>query len=373
MTQSRTALRNTFILLPILFFFVSNTLFIVALKFVHVDSVIKHAYNTNTMLLPVVLLVVAIAQTIFRDRTSTRHYLVVSMWVCAALFLAGIRLYATHIEPYRIQVRELTIPSEKVVVPLKILHLSDIQSTSIGTYEESVFARIQILNPDVIIHTGDFLQPLGDRSFESEVPKLARLFETLSPPLGIFTVEGESDWAIKQLGPESLGGPRFLHTDSVVLTHEGVEIRLLGLSLKHSRTRRTVPMETIESWLDSSPPGAVTILFGHRPDFAIRAQELPIDLCLAGHTHGGQIRIPFYGAIMTSSGVPRDWALGYRHIGQTQLNVSAGIGAGHNRGLPSIRINCPPEMTLITLTPPEPNPLISADSDHRHTRDEVDE
>jgi hypothetical protein len=87
--------------------------------------------------------------------------------------------------------------------------------------------------------------------------------------------------------------------------------------------------------------------------------DVPVDLCLAGHTHGGQIRIPLVGPIVTLSYVPRSWARGFREVGATRLNVSAGIGCEHAAELPSMRLFCPPEMTLIELRPaptPVPNP-----------------
>ena len=64
------------------------------------------------------------------------------------------------------------------------------------------------------------------------------------------------------------------------------------------------------------------------------------------------LSIPFFGPLLTlTKRIPRSWALGYREIGKTRLNVSAGIGSEHMVGLCSIRVNCPPEMTLIVIEP----------------------
>ena len=79
--------------------------------------------------------------------------------------------------------------------------------------------------------------------------------------------------------------------------------------------------------------------------------ELPIDLCLAGHTHGGQVWVPGYGPLVTDSAVPREWARGFRQIGLPFLNVSAGAGSNRFGGLPPMRFNCPTELTLIELVP----------------------
>jgi predicted MPP superfamily phosphohydrolase len=82
---------------------------------------------------------------------------------------------------------------------------------------------------------------------------------------------------------------------------------------------------------------------------------LSIDLCLAGHLHGGgQVRIPFIGAIpfiydalvhRVGSDFPRKWTAGYHEVGNTRINVGVGTGGAH------VRFNCPPTITLFTLRP----------------------
>ena len=96
-----------------------------------------------------------------------------------------------------------------------------------------------------------------------------------------------------------------------------------------------------------------TILMGHAPDYARRLMrdgcELPM-LCVAGHTHGGQIVIPGFGPVLTLSRVPRRYASGFHQLGKGWLSVSRGIG--HERGLaPRIRLACRPELVVIELRP----------------------
>ena len=110
-------------------------------------------------------------------------------------------------------------------------------------------------------------------------------------------------------------------------------------------------MRSVRHWLGDSDQADFRILMGHLPNYATAMQEQPIDLCLAGHTHGGQVRVPFYGALTTYSEIPREWARGFRRIGVPYLNVSAGAGSNRRHGLPPIRFNCPTEMTLIELVP----------------------
>ena len=128
-------------------------------------------------------------------------------------------------------------------------------------------------------------------------------------------------------------------------------IRLFGLSNGDSHNPESV-RALVRDWLRTCAPTDFTILVGHSPDFVPAIQDLPIDLCLAGHTHGGQIRMPFVGPLITlTHAIPREWARGFRAVGCTRLNVSAGIGAEHAAGLPSIRLGCPPEFTVIRIEP----------------------
>jgi predicted MPP superfamily phosphohydrolase len=108
----------------------------------------------------------------------------------------------------------------------------------------------------------------------------------------------------------------------------------------------------IEQWIQASHVQEFTILLGHTPNYLLNILDLDIDLCLAGHTHGGQIQLPFIGPLVTLSSVPREWALGYQTLQNLHVNVSAGIGAEHSSQLPSIRFNCPPTMTLFTIKNP---------------------
>ncbi len=346
--------RTRAIALPALFLG-TNTAFFVLLFFhlLHTDWVIRLAYDTNTLLFPPIFILCAVRRMTIR---APRRQVTMA-WLVFALFLISLRVYATHIEPRNLQLREVVIRSSKVESPFTLLHMSDIQSGGIGTYEEEVFARIRDLDPDLIVHTGDLLQPLGNLTRQGELPKLASLFATLNPPLGMYAVEGESDMGLANTPPEQLGGLRFLNSEAVGIRAKGFHIRLLGLAHAHSFRHGAVPGTEVSKWLADSPPDALNIVMGHRPDYLTRLTNQPIDLCLAGHTHGGQVRLPWIGALATSSNAPKAWSRGYREVGRTRINVSAGIGASHNKGLPSIRINCPPEMTLIRFVPaPPPTP-----------------
>ena len=96
-----------------------------------------------------------------------------------------------------------------------------------------------------------------------------------------------------------------------------------------------------------------SVLLYHKPDLAYAARDRQINLYLAGHTHGGQVRMPFYGAIFTNSRYGKNFEMGLYHLGQTDLYVSRGIGFVGGIG-PRARFLCPPEVVVIDLIPAKP-------------------
>lgn len=93
------------------------------------------------------------------------------------------------------------------------------------------------------------------------------------------------------------------------------------------------------------------IVFGHSPNFALG--NVDADLLIAGHTHGGQIRLPIFGAIITMSSVPNAWAAGATNLGDGRtLVVSRGIGMERGKA-PRLRFLCRPEVVIVDIVPGE--------------------
>ncbi len=338
--------------LPVLTFALPNMVFVTLLIVRPSFAGIRAAYNFNTLLIPCLFIlwaVIRLGQWRWHRGNWQALRAAVICIVIAALAL-GLRLYATHIEPYRLVVREVSIESEKVSRPLRILHITDIQSAGVGSYERKAFARMRELKPDLIVHTGDLLQLLPPATFESELPKIAALFRTLTPRLGVYGVIGDVDRITEGIPTQDLGGLKILSDEEAVVECDGTRVRILGISRQASGGNANGTTD-IKNWFTETQPSDFTILLGHSPDYIMSIQDVPIDLCLAGHTHGGQIRIPFVGPLVTLSDVPRAWARGFREVNRTRLNVSAGIGSEHKDRVPPIRLACPPEMTLITIVP----------------------
>jgi len=316
-------------------------------------TVIHQAYNFNLFELPLILLAVSVlcvglALTWLSSRRALIWVAVIYAFLGVDLFV--LRYYVTYVEPERLVLRQVRLETPKLDQSVRILHISDIQAGAIEGYQEAIFERIEALQPDLIINTGDFLQVVPPATFESEWPKLHALIARVNPRLGTFAVFGDTERELYRYKPESLEPMVMLSSRDQRIEVGAGAINLHGLSLYQSKSGKWA-MRSIEPWLEQSNPNDFRILLGHAPDYALSVGEAPIDLCLAGHTHGGQVNVPFYGPLVIDSDVPKEWAQGFRRVGIPYLNVSAGAGSNRRLGLPPLRFNCPTEMTLIELVP----------------------
>ncbi len=124
-------------------------------------------------------------------------------------------------------------------------------------------------------------------------------------------------------------------------------LHILGMITTHDlKTDR----DALARMLQTAPDGGVKLLLVHSPDIAPEASAAGFDLYLCGHTHGGQIRMPIIGPLLTSSQLGKRFAMGRYEVGGMTLYTSRGIGMeGH--GAPRARFLCPPEVILWEIVP----------------------
>ncbi len=318
-------------------------------------QVIEQCYYFNLIMLPIIVIFIGLLYIsliyIFRRSYKKLFFLfLIHIFLGASLF--SLRYYITIIEPQKLVLKKEILYADKLNKSLKIIHFSDIQSAGIGDYEGKIFKKIRDLNPDLVLYTGDFLQLQKGKDFEEEWRKLHDLFKTLTPRLGIYAVYGDTELELYSKSPKEVLPLRLLSTRSEEFSFEGGEISIYGLNLFNSKSPQWAS-RGIETWLSKTSDKTFKIVLGHAPDYALNLKDSPIDLCLAGHTHGGQVKLPFLGPLIIDSSVPKNWAQGFRKIGVPYLNVSAGAGSNRYDGLPPIRFNCPTEITLINIIPIE--------------------
>jgi len=272
-------------------------------------------------------------------------------WALSAQIIGTLLvLYGFWIEPHRLTITRQTLQSKKLSPgpPLRLLHLGDLHLERRTEREQQLLALVRSTAPDLILFSGDFLNlsNLHDPEAHAEV---RALLQELTAPLGVFVVSGSPAVDLPELVPELLQDLplRWLQNERVRLEHHGQVIDLVGVTCTH---KPFVDGPQLVSLL--TPPSPLkgreerfTILLYHTPDLAPEAAEAGIDLQLSGHTHGGQVRLPFYGALFAGSLYGKQFEVGRRQVGEMTLYVTRGIGM-EGKGAPRVRFLCPPEITL---------------------------
>ena len=200
------------------------------------------------------------------------------------------------------------------------------------------------LRPDLIVLTGDFVTaPLvgDDRKAAFAAEPCARLLRQMTAPHGLWAVLGNHDEATdhkhvaRALQTENI---QVLANQSQAIERDGARFWLAGVNDVLSKTA------DLSKTLRTVPANEAVILLAHEPDFADHAAKFPIDLQLSGHSHGGQIRIPLLPPFYLPT-LGKKYVLGTYRVGPLTLYTNAGLGT---IGVPA-RLNCPPEITLLTL------------------------
>ena len=274
----------------------------------------------------------------------------------AILILAGIvtvcLAYAHFIEPYRLTVTRVVITSSKLPAgsrPIRIVHISDLHCDAEVRLEDRLPGKVAALEPDVILFTGDAANSLDG------VPNFRRCMTALAQIAPVYAVRG--NWDYGQEGQAAYEG-----LPVRMLLGRAVLIELAGHSVWLGGADPTVAKQ-LNSLFAKVPEKPFTIFLHHTPDEALAAAKAGVDLYLAGHTHGGQICIPFYGAIVTLSSYGKRFEGGLSRVARdhqadesaggdpsTWVFVTRGIGMeGHLS--PRMRFFAPPEVALIEIRP----------------------
>ena len=222
---------------------------------------------------------------------------------------------------------------------LTIAHLSDLHMTGhLGPeFYEVVIEETNALEPDLIVLTGDILEK--ERCLSWGPALLGRL----RARCGIYFIFGNHEkrlhhpaalrTALREAGLTDLGS----RCETIAI--RGAQILLAGNELPWFGAAPAIPNPK------SQIPNCFRVLLSHSPDELPWAKAHAFDLMLAGHNHGGQIRLPWLGALISPSRYGWRYAGGLYHEPPTLLHVSRGISGDH-----CIRLNCPPELPLLVLT-----------------------
>lgn len=322
---------------------------------------------------------------------------------------AGVLIYAHQIEPLDIQLERLTIrlPRAAGRLPasgLRILQLSDSHFHG-GVHTRREHAKIDKvrqltagLEYDLLVHTGDFIH------YDSGVENVLHLLDAVPHPrIGAFGVLGNHDYThyamqeafprmwrtfqaaersadqrrgrLMRLAAAATRWPRYVRyvrntpldgrrTGSNDASHLSAALEQWGMTMLHNRAihlqQPAVGLDLHLAGVDDViegrprlgdslhevPESAPVILLSHNPDIIASPQLARVGLVLSGHTHGGQIRVPFWGPAHTQvEHVPRRHVAGFFRVGDTQVYITRGMG----EGIP-LRFRAWPQITLIEVT-----------------------
>jgi uncharacterized protein len=280
-----------------------------------------------------------------------------SIVLWAALLVAvALIYYVRHVEPTRLQIEQVELHIERLPRQLCGLRIGQISDTHLRDDRHSVaiaeraMAEIMVQHPNLICITGD----IGHRSWHLD--RVAGLLEALAAQYGVYAVLGNhdmdetlefevfeekgetrsvSDWitAMEAVGIEVLfNAHRCLRINGSLVVIAGVGDPSCGY-------------EDLAAALADAPNGDFHILLSHSPDIFDDPLAEWADLILCGHTHGGQLQLPYIGTPWAPVWRRRDRASGLMRVNQsTVAYVSRGVSSGVRA-----RLNCPPEVTVFTL------------------------
>jgi uncharacterized protein len=280
---------------------------------------------------------------------------------------AGAFLYGSLIERNAFTLRRFDVPVlAPGAQPIRVLHVSDLHFTSGQRRKQAWVRSLAELRPDLVVNTGDTL------AAADAIPAVLHALEPLSAFPGVF-VPGNNDYyaprfrnpivyARPHVPGEGNHGPplpwpqlasAMTHAGWIDLTHvrtslsiDGADVALAGTDDPH------LGLAHYDLIAGAAPAGAAVrlgVIHSPEPYLLQRFAHDGYDLVLAGHTHGGQVRVPFGPALVTNCGIERTRAR-WLHRWDERMYFHVCAGLGTNPYAP-IRFCCRPEATVLTLVP----------------------
>ena len=328
--------------------------------------------------------------------------------VCVvALAAIPVGVYATYVEPFWLRVEMVSLlvdgldgvdgsdgtdgvgevdgsdvtdgtdGTDGVGEPIRIGVLADLQTTAVGEYERDAVERLLGFEPDIVLLPGDLYQ-FDAELFDERAPQFTELIGRIvgEVPL-VYLVSGNTDTVAGLRRIVEGTGARVLDNEIDTFELKGVVVSVGGTTLfgDEAAARRMARRlagggpglagngsdgdrtgvraggdEQVGAGVQAgSGEVGVRILVGHKPDAIELVRETPVDLVVAGHTHGGQVSLPLLGPPLTLTGVPRHVAAGGLHeLDGSPIYVSTGVGRERGNA-PQLRLGVRPSIGIIDL------------------------
>jgi uncharacterized protein len=288
-------------------------------------------------------------------RRAGRRATAVVCWAAAAV------LFATYVDAYHVEPRLLKLRWHRVdrargqrgAETIRILHITDVQTPSIGAHEERALRMGLATRPQLIVFTGDYVQnEMGRRTDQKAVRDLQALIARVGfrAPLGVFATNGDAGPPCRDVF-EGTDVRCLVDESAIVRLPAGGTLKVTGLSRNRGRERDPAFLARL---LARGGEADHQVVISHAPDF-VDVAPAGLDLVLAGHTHGGQVVLPLFGPPATAMRLPRRYAGGLNDFNGTPLHVSRGVGMERGFAVP-IRFLCPPEICVLDVRLPASGP-----------------
>jgi predicted MPP superfamily phosphohydrolase len=252
--------------------------------------------------------------------------------VCVLALYSVVVIDAFMIEPNYPKIERVELTGA-VSAPIKILHISDLHiEPKLQPREQWLMTQIKAVNPDLILLTGDVHQ-----MDNMEVENVRQVLDAVRAPLGVFACVGYDNLELMRTAAPHI---KFLANANVSLKWGDKTIGVAGL----------LPIGDRKQVYEAIASDGYRIVMNHTPDLADEAASHGANLYLGGHTHGGQVRIPLWGAIITNCKTGKKYEGGLYRIGGMTARISRGLGL-EPPPAPPVRFFCRPEAGIITVSP----------------------
>jgi len=246
--------------------------------------------------------------------------------------------YSYFIEPYWLKVNYINLTSAKIKKSFTIAQISDLHCDMKIRNEEKLVEIINKIDPDIIVFTGDAI------NVKDALGIFQKTLKNLKAKSGKFAIRGNFDvWDLKNIDLFKDTGFIELDGESASLANDNQCITIAGLNAEGDVKKL--------KFLEKLSKNCYLVLLSHYPGINEALKDSSIDLYLAGHTHGGQFSLPFYGALITMSQFGKKYEAGLYELSQSRyLYVSRGIGM--EAGItPRVRFFSRPEITVFHINP----------------------
>jgi predicted MPP superfamily phosphohydrolase len=250
--------------------------------------------------------------------------------------------YGYFVEPYWPEVTHVRIASTRLrpsAQPIRVVLLSDLHSDPKPRLEDRLPALVAAERPDLIVYTGDSINSI------EALPVFRRCITSLAQVAPTFAVRGNWDtWYWHDVDLFGGTGVHELDGGTASVDVAGTFVWIGGVAVGHEAFAQRA--------LDQIPQGSPALFLYHYPypDVLPEGVRDRVDLLCTGHTHGGQVALPLYGAIITLSKYGKKYEAGLYRAGALWMYVNRGIGL-EGGGAPRVRFFARPEITVVEIVP----------------------